>query len=161
MARNEILQIVVFSLFFGTAMAALRERSQSVIGALDAVAHIMLKVTHYVMLLAPLAVFGALTGIVAKEGINVIRVYGLLVGEFYLGIAVLWMVLIALGLLICGPRVFGLLRRLREPTLLAFSTASSEAAYPGHSPSSSVSAVAIESRVSYCRSATRSISMAQ
>ena len=76
MARNEILQIVVFSLFFGIAMAALGERSKSVIELLDAVAHIMLKVTGYVMLFAPLAVFGALASTVAKEGLGIIRVYG-------------------------------------------------------------------------------------
>jgi Na+/H+-dicarboxylate symporter len=130
MSRNEILQIVVFSLFFGTAMAAMGERTKRVIDALDVVSHIMLKVTGYVMLFAPLAVFGALASIVAKEGLDIIRVYGLLVGEFYLGIVILWMVLATLGLLILGPSVFKLLRRLREPTLLAFSTASSEAAYP-------------------------------
>jgi Na+/H+-dicarboxylate symporter len=130
MSRNEILQIVVFSLFFGTAMAAMRERAQGVIDVLDAVSHIMLKVTGYVMFFAPLAVFGALASMVAKEGLDIIRVYGLLVGEFYLGIVLLWGVLIGLGLLILGPSVLKLIRRLREPTLLAFSTASSEAAYP-------------------------------
>jgi Na+/H+-dicarboxylate symporter len=130
MSRNEILQIVVFSLFFGTAMAAMRERSQGVIDVLDAVSHIMLKVTGYVMFFAPLAVFGALASMVAKEGLDIVRVYGLLVGEFYLGIVLLWGVLIGLGLLILGPGVLRLIRRLREPTLLAFSTASSEAAYP-------------------------------
>jgi Na+/H+-dicarboxylate symporter len=130
MSRNEILQIVVFSLFFGTAMAAMRERAQGVIDVLDAVSHVMLKVTGYVMFFAPLAVFGALASMVAKEGLDIIRVYGLLVGEFYLGIVLLWGVLIGLGLLILGPSVLRLIRRLREPTLLAFSTASSEAAYP-------------------------------
>ena len=74
MSRNEILQIVVFSLFFGTAMAALRERAQGVIDVLDAVSHVMLKVTGYVMFFAPLAVFGALASMVAKEGLDIIRV---------------------------------------------------------------------------------------
>ena len=90
MARNEILQIVVFSLFFGTAMAALGERSQAVVDVLDAVAHIMLKVTGYVMKFAPLAVFGALASSVAKEGLEIIGVYGIFMGEFYLGLLVLW-----------------------------------------------------------------------
>src|SRR5689334_5964296 len=79
MSRNEILQIVVFSLFFGTAMAAMREKSKGVLEALDGVSHIMLRVTRYVMIFAPLAVFGALAGTVAKEGLDIIRVYGLLV----------------------------------------------------------------------------------
>jgi Na+/H+-dicarboxylate symporter len=130
MARNEILQIVVFSLFFGTAMAALGERSKSVTELLDAVAHIMLKVTGYVMLFAPLAVFGALASTVAKEGLSIIRVYGLFLGEFYIALATLWVVLIVLGGLVIGPRVLRLIKRVREPVILAFSTASSEAAYP-------------------------------
>jgi Na+/H+-dicarboxylate symporter len=130
MVRNEILQIVVFSLFFGTAMAALGERSKTVIDALDAVSHIMLKVTSYVMIFAPLAVFGAIASIVAKEGLDIIRVYGILIGEFYLGILILWAILIGLGVAFIGPSMLRLVRRMREPVLLAFSTASSEAAYP-------------------------------
>lgn len=130
MARNEILQIVVFSLFFGTAMAALGVRSKSVTEMLDAVAHIMLKVTGYVMLFAPLAVFGALASTVAKEGLGIIRVYGVFLGEFYVALAVLWIVLIVLGGFVIGPRVLRLIKRIREPVILAFSTASSEAAYP-------------------------------
>ena len=130
MARNEILQIVVFSLFFGTAMAALGQRARSVIEVLDVTAHIMLKVTGYVMWFAPLAVFGALASIVAKEGLGIIRVYGIFMGEFYLAILILWAVLIGLGAFVIGPRVFRLMRQMRGPVLLAFSTASSEAAYP-------------------------------
>ncbi|HVS22999.1 MAG TPA: dicarboxylate/amino acid:cation symporter [Gammaproteobacteria bacterium] len=130
MARNEILQIVVFSLFFGTAVATLGERGRAVGELLDSVSHIMLKVTAYVMLLAPLAVFGALASTVAKEGLDVIRVYGLFMGEFYFGLLLLWAALLCLGALVVGPRVLRLIRRVREPTILAFSTASSEAAYP-------------------------------
>jgi Na+/H+-dicarboxylate symporter len=130
MSRNEILQIVVFSLFFGVAMAALGERGRVVVDVLDSVSHIMLKVTGYVMLFAPLAVFGALAGIVAREGLEIIGVYGIFMGEFYLGLILLWVLLITLGGLIIGPRIVRLIRRVREPTILAFSTASSEAAYP-------------------------------
>ncbi len=90
----------------------------------------MLKVTNYVMLFAPLAVLGALASTVAKEGLGIVGVYGVFVGEFYLGLIVLWGILIALGTLIVGPSVLRLVRRIREPVLLAFSTASSEAAYP-------------------------------
>jgi Na+/H+-dicarboxylate symporter len=130
MARNEILQIVVFAVFFGIAMAALGERSRPLVALFDTVAHIMLKVTGYVMIVAPLAVFGAMASIVAKEGLGIIRVYGLMVSQFYIGVAILWIVLIALGAVVIGPRVLRLMRRIREPVLLAFSTASSEAAYP-------------------------------
>jgi Na+/H+-dicarboxylate symporter len=130
MARNEILQIVVFSLFFGTAMAALGQRSKVVIEVFDVIAHVMLKVTGYVMNFAPFAVFGALASTVAKEGLGIIRVYGVFMGEFYFALMVLWIVLIVLGGLVIGPRILQLVRRIREPAILAFSTASSEAAYP-------------------------------
>jgi Na+/H+-dicarboxylate symporter len=130
MARNEILQIVIFSLFFGAAAAALGEKAKALVEVIDAIAHIMLKVTGYVMLFAPLAVFGALAGTVAERGLSIIRVYGVFMGEFYLGLFLLWGVLIALGSLFLRRRVWTLLRRIRDPLLLAFSTASSEAAYP-------------------------------
>ena len=130
MAKNEILQLVVFAVFFGTAMAALGERTRMLADVLDALGHVMLKVTSYVMLLAPLAVFGALASTVAKEGLHIIAVYGVFMAEFYASLLLLWAVLIALGGVFLGPRVLRLMRRLREPLLLAFSTASSEAAYP-------------------------------
>ncbi len=130
MARNEILQIVFFALFFGTAMAAIGERSRTVVDVLDALAHIMLKVTSYVMLFAPLAVFGALASTVASRGLGILGVYGLFVGEFYLGLLLLWLLLLGIVSLVIGRGVFRLVRRIREPLLLAFSTASSEAAYP-------------------------------
>lgn len=130
MARNEILQIVIFSVFFGSAMAALGETSKPVIAVLDSTSYIMLKVTGYVMLFAPFAVFGALCSMVAKEGLDIIGVYGVFLGEFYLSIGILWAILIALGFVVLGPSVFRLVRRMRGPVLLAFSTASSEAAYP-------------------------------
>jgi Na+/H+-dicarboxylate symporter len=130
MAKNEILQIVVFSLFFGVAASAVGERAKVLIDALDGVAHIMLKLTGYVMKFAPIAVFAAVSGIVAGKGLAVLKTYGIFMGEFYFGIVVLWLVLIAIGFLFLGPRILRLLGILREPTLLAFSTASSEAAYP-------------------------------
>ncbi|MDQ1829936.1 dicarboxylate/amino acid:cation symporter [Massilia scottii] len=130
MAKNEILQIVIFSLFFGTAAAAVGARATPMIEAIDGVAHVMLKVTGYVMNAAPIAVFAAVSGIIAKSGIGVLSTYGIFMGEFYIAIAVLWVVLTIAGFLFLGPRVFALLREVREPTILAFSTASSEAAFP-------------------------------
>jgi len=130
MAKNEILQIVVFSLFFGTAAAAVGARANAMIDAIDGVAHVMLKVTGYVMNFAPIAVFAAVAGIIAKSGVGVLSTYGVFMGEFYIGIALLWIVLTLVGLMVIGPRVFRLLTELREPVLLAFSTASSEAAFP-------------------------------
>jgi len=130
MAKNEILQIVVFSVFFGIGAAAVGPRAEPLIEAIDGVAHVMLKVTGYVMNFAPFAVFAAVSGIVAKAGLQVLTTYGIFMGEFYIGIALLWVILTLIGGLFLGPRVLRLLAELREPTLLAFSTASSEAAFP-------------------------------
>jgi Na+/H+-dicarboxylate symporter len=130
MGQNEILQIVVFSMFFGIAAATTGDRGEPIIAALDAVGHVMLRVTGYVMLLAPLAVFGAAAGIIAQKGLGVLGTYGLLIGEFYFALIVLWGILVLLGFLIVGGRVKTLLSRLRGPFLLAFSTASSEAVLP-------------------------------
>jgi Na+/H+-dicarboxylate symporter len=130
MAHNEILQIVVFSLFFGSGAAALGERSASLVAAIEAIVQIMLKITGYVMLSAPLAAFGALTSMVAQHGLGIVEVYGVFVGEFYLGLLALWAALIGLGAIFLRGRIFTLLRSIGDPLLIAFSTASSEAAYP-------------------------------
>ncbi|AUH52244.1 dicarboxylate/amino acid:cation symporter [Chromobacterium sp. ATCC 53434] len=130
MANNEILQIVIFSVFFGSAMAALGERSKALIDVIDVVAHVMLKVTSYVMNFAPLAVFGAIAATVAKEGLSILGTYGKFMAEFYLSIGILWALLIAVGVLIVGPRLLHLMGMIKEPLLLSFTTASSEAAYP-------------------------------
>lgn len=130
MAKNEILQIVVFSLFFGVAAAALGDIAAPVVRALDAVAHIILKVTGYVMKFAPLAVFGAMAAIIAKQGLGILKTYSIFIGEFYFGLGLLWIVLILAGSLFIGKRIFNLVKRIKEPVLIAFSTASSEAAFP-------------------------------
>lgn len=130
MAKNEILQIVVFSIFFGTAAAAVGARATPLIDAVDGIAHIMLKVTGYVMNFAPIAVFAAVSGVVAKSGLGVLSTYGIFMAEFYFGILLLWVVLILIGMAFLGPRVLRLISELKEPTLLAYTCASSEAAFP-------------------------------
>jgi Na+/H+-dicarboxylate symporter len=130
MATNEILQIVVFSLFFGVATAAIGEKGHVVISFFDSVSHVILKITGYVMNFAPFAVFGAMAAIVAKQGLGVLSTYALFVGEFYFSMLLLWAIMIFVGWMILRRRVFNLMNRMKEPTLLAFSTASSEAAYP-------------------------------
>lgn len=130
MAKNEILQIVVFSLFFGVATAAIGEQGKVVISFFDACAHVILKVTGYVMNLAPVAVFGAMTAIIAKQGLSILKTYSIFITEFYFGLALLWAVLGLAGSLVIGKRILGLIRRVKEPVLLAFSTSSSEAAFP-------------------------------
>jgi len=130
MANNEILQIVVFSVFFGGAAAGFGDKARTVIDWVEQVSHVMLKVTSYVMGLAPVAVFAAMASIVTTQGLGILWTYGTFMGEFYLGIVLLWVLLAAAGFVFLGPRVFRLLALVREPILLAFSTASSEAAYP-------------------------------
>jgi Na+/H+-dicarboxylate symporter len=130
MAKNEILQIVVFSLFFGTGLAALGERGRPLIEVIDLAAHVMLKVTGYVMWLAPFAVFAAVAGVIARSGVGLVADFGVFMAEFYFSVLLLWFVLIGLGALFLGSRVVSLIRSVREPLILAFSTASSEAAYP-------------------------------
>jgi Na+/H+-dicarboxylate symporter len=130
MARNEILQIVVISLFMGIALQSLGQKTAKVTDLLEQGAFLMLKITGYVMAVAPLAVFGAIAYTVSLQGLGVIADYGRLVGTFFLALFVLWALLIAVGFLILGPRVFRLIWDVRAPGLLAFATASSEAAYP-------------------------------
>ena len=130
MANNEILQIVVFALFFGVATGAIGEKGEIVIKAMDAFAHVILKITGYVMLVAPLAVFGAITGVVARQGLGILSTYAIFIGEFYFSLIVLWMVIILAGFLVLRTRVFNLVNRIKDAMLIAFSTSTSEAAYP-------------------------------
>lgn len=130
MAKNEILQIVVFSLFVGTAVAALDDKAPQVLELVEQAAQIMLKVTGFVMKLAPLAIFAALASTIATQGLSMLATYGKFVLGFYATMGVLWGLLFLAGLLVLGKRVIPLFGVIRDPTLLAFSTASSEAAYP-------------------------------
>jgi len=130
MAKNEILQIVVFALFFGVATASMGERGKSIIKVFDTISHIILKMTGYVMKLAPLAVFGAMTSIIARQGPGILKTYSIFIGEFYFGLLLLWLILLGAGAIIIKKRIFELLRRIKEPVLVAFSTSTSEAAFP-------------------------------
>ncbi|MCF1713864.1 dicarboxylate/amino acid:cation symporter [Flavihumibacter sp. RY-1] len=130
MATNEILQLVVFSIFFGVAATAMGDYAKPVIKALDGVAHIILKMVGYVMAFAPLGVFGALAAVIATNGLSIFSFYGLYMLYFLIGITVLWMVLLAVGYFILGNRVPVLLKRIAQPLLIAFSTTSSEAVFP-------------------------------
>jgi Na+/H+-dicarboxylate symporter len=130
MATNEILQIVVFAVFFAVAMGAMPERSKAILGLIEDLAHIMLKVTAYVMLFAPLAVWAAITATVAKNGLAVLWKLVVFMGGFYFSLLILWGILVAVGFVVLGGRYRHLLRLIREPLMIAFSTASSEAAYP-------------------------------
>ena len=130
MAENSILQIVVFSLFVGVALTAIGEKGKPIVTVIEAMVELMLQVTGYVMRMAPLAVFGALASVITTEGLGVLKTFGELVGEFYLALFALWLLLFAAGSAFLGRRMMTLIRYVREPVLIAFSTASSEAAYP-------------------------------
>ncbi|PJJ84813.1 dicarboxylate/amino acid:cation symporter [Mucilaginibacter auburnensis] len=130
MVTNEILQIVVFSLFFGVATASIGEKGEIVIKAMDAIAHVIMKITTSIMGFAPFAVFGAITAIVAKQGLGIISTYAIFIGEFYFSLLVLWIVIAFAGFIVLKSRVFNLIGKIKDAMLIAFSTSTSEAAYP-------------------------------
>ncbi len=130
MATNEILQLVVFSVFFGVALTAIGKKGEPIINALDSLAHVVLKMVTYVMYLAPVGVFGAMAAAIAKNGLGILVTFGFYVGEFYLGLAILWLILLFVGYLFLKNRLKVLLSRIASPMSIAFSTASSEAVYP-------------------------------
>ncbi|MER1976677.1 dicarboxylate/amino acid:cation symporter [Pseudocitrobacter faecalis] len=131
MADNEILQIVVFSMFFGIGGASLGQKFNApLVAALDVVSHIMLKVTGYVMYVAPLAIFAAISSVIAKEGLGILLNYASFIGGYYLAILLTCLVLIGVGYMVLKKEIFRLVNMLKDPVLVAFTTSSSEAAYP-------------------------------
>jgi Na+/H+-dicarboxylate symporter len=130
LADGEILQIVVFSIFAGVALVALGERGHPLLEIADNISHVMLNITGYVMKLAPIAVCASVASVITKSGPGILLNFAKFLGGFYLTLGVLWAILIAVGFLTIGGRMPELIRRMYEPFLLAFSTASSEATYP-------------------------------
>jgi Na+/H+-dicarboxylate symporter len=130
MANNEILQIVIFSIFFGVAAAAIGDAAKGFIKALETVSHIILKMVGYVMNFAPLGVFGAIAAVIATKGLAIFIFYGKYLMYFLFGIGVLWAVLLGVGFIILGKRVPSLLKHITSPLVIAFSTTSSEAVFP-------------------------------
>ena len=131
MANNEILQIVVFSLFFGFALAGVKRAGYTrIVDSIEELAKVMFKITDFVMAFAPIGVFAAIASAITTQGVGLLVDYGKLIAEFYLAILILWVVLFGAGYFFLGRSVFTLGKLIREPVLLAFSTASSESAYP-------------------------------
>jgi len=131
MATNEVLQILVFAVFFGLALSRLKAGyARTIAASIDELVLIMLQITNFVMRFAPFGVFAAIAAVVTTQGLGVLVTYGKFIATFYLSLLVLWSVLILAGLIALGQPVFHLLGLLRQPMLLAFSTASSESAYP-------------------------------
>jgi Na+/H+-dicarboxylate symporter len=130
MASNEILPIVVFALFFGVALTAIGEKGAPIVKGMESLVAVMLQVTDYVMRFAPVAVFAAIAHAVTVNGLGVMLTFGKFMASFYFAMGCLWIVLIAAAIVMLGRRGATLIRYIREPVLLAFATASSEAAYP-------------------------------
>src|SRR5207253_5371093 len=130
MSTNEILPIVIFSVFFGVALTAVGEKGKPIVHGVEALVRVMLQLTNYVMRFAPFAVFTAVASALAERGPQIIATLGKFVGSFYVGLFILWAVLVGAAFVIVGPRTRHLVRYIRDPVALAFSTASSEAAYP-------------------------------
>lgn len=130
MATNNILQILVFAIFAGVALSAIGERGAALVRGADALAEMMLQVTGYVMRYAPIAVFAALANVVAQSGLGILATYLTLLVEFYLALILLWIILLSVGAVFLRRRIWTLIRYIRQPIMIAFSTASSEAALP-------------------------------
>ncbi|MDR6462594.1 cation:dicarboxylate symporter family transporter [Chryseobacterium sediminis] len=130
-ATNEVLQIVIFAVMLGVALANLGEEySKPVVKLFDIIAHAILKMVGYIMWFAPLGVLGAIAAVVATNGFEIFKVYAIYLRDFFFAIGVLWLVLLLVGYFILGNRLFDLLKRIKEPLLIAFSTTSSEAVFP-------------------------------
>lgn len=129
MAHNEMLGIVLFSVLFGVATAALGEQGTILVQVCEAAAQVILTITGYIMRLAPVAVFGAMAAIIAKQGPGILGTYLLFIVEFYGGLLLLWAILLGAGSCVIGKRVFSLLQHITKPIVIAFSTSSSEAAF--------------------------------
>lgn len=130
MATNNILQILVFSIFAGVALSAIGKKGEALVRGADALAEMMLQITGYVMRYAPIAVFGAIANVVAASGLEILKTYVELLIEFYLSLVLLWIILLSVGAVFLRGRIWTLIRYIRQPLMIAFSTASSEAALP-------------------------------
>ncbi|MGG5506022.1 MULTISPECIES: dicarboxylate/amino acid:cation symporter [unclassified Myroides] len=129
-AHNEILQIVVFAVFFGIALASIGKKGKVIIKLFDRISEVVLKMVTYIMWTAPLGVLGAIASAVALYGLSIFLTYAKYLVAFLCGLLVLWTVLILVGYLILGKDVWRLLKAVKEPLLIAFSTTSSEAVFP-------------------------------
>ncbi|MCU0355298.1 MAG: dicarboxylate/amino acid:cation symporter [Cytophagales bacterium] len=130
LATNEILQIVVFSIFFGIGVGAIGERGKVIIKALDAVSHVMFKIVGYVMQFAPFGVFGAITAVVAREGLGIFAGYAYLILSFFIGLLFFVFVVLWAICIVAKIPFLKLMGEIQEALLLSFSTASSEASMP-------------------------------
>jgi proton glutamate symport protein len=130
MARGDILQVVVFSLFFGVALAAMGSSGRPVLTVIESIAHVMFKVTSYVMVFAPVGVFAAVASTVGGRGLAVLLTLGKLIALMYVGLALFVLIVVVGVSYLIGVPFWRFAKAIREPFLIALTTASSEAALP-------------------------------
>ena len=130
MADGNLLQIVVFSIFFALAICAAGEKAKPVINVISSLSEVMFKFTHFVMFFAPIGVFGAIAYTIAESGIGIMVNYAKIIGALYLALAIFLVIILNIACRIVGISVFSVLRAIREPAILAFTTTTSEAALP-------------------------------
>ena len=130
MAKGDLLQIVVFAIFFALAVCAVGQKARPVLDFLQSVCDIMFKFTEFVMKFAPLGVFGAISSVIGENGIGILASYAKLIGITYLALAVFVISVLVVACKIIKVSFPGLLKTIKDPALLAFTTASSEAALP-------------------------------
>ena len=130
MANGDLLQIVVFSVFFALAICAVGEKAKPVLDCVSSLSEIMFKFTHFVMNFAPIGVFGAIAYTIAESGMGIMINYAKIIGSLYLALTIFLFLILNIACRIVGISVFSVIRAIREPALLAFTTATSEAALP-------------------------------
>lgn len=130
MAQGNLLQIVVFSIFFALAICAVGKAARPVLDVLNSVSQIMFKFTEYVMYFAPLGIFGAIASTVGANGLSVLKNYAKIIGALYIALAVFVLLVLLIVCKIVKISFRNLIKALQEPAFLAFTTASSEAAFP-------------------------------
>jgi proton glutamate symport protein len=130
MSEGNLLQIVVFSIFVAIAICAVGKKAQPVMDVLNSVSQIMFKVTEYVMYFAPLGIFGAIASTVGMNGLSILKNYAKIIFSLYTALALFVLLVLFLACKYARISLRNLLRAIQEPAILAFSTASSEAAFP-------------------------------
>jgi proton glutamate symport protein len=130
MANGDLLQIVVFSIFFALAICAAGEKAKPVLNCVSSLSEVMFKFTHFVMNFAPIGVFGAISYTIAESGMGIMVNYAKIIGSLYLALFLFLFVILNIACRIVGISVFSVLRAIKDPALLAFTTSTSEAALP-------------------------------
>ncbi len=130
MAKGDLLQIVVFAIFFALAVCAVGPKARPVLDFLQSTCDVMFKFTEYVMKFAPIGVFGAISATIGQNGIGILASYAKLIGITYFSLIAFIVIVLVVACRIINVPFLGILKTIKDPALLAFTTASSEAALP-------------------------------